>query len=399
MESAQNPLPQPGERLAAALAHFFTEWPMGDDKSALTTIAITDPGRPTGTLEIRAEEADALTALVVSEDTSYHNAHPDVDGPCGHCGGTGEPAGTRPAGELQHRLPTSGPGYAWRLQETVTTDGSDYALATVRYLVPCTVRSIIEAARKAVGSCPQLHDGAALIGLETGAISAAYTGGDCAGLPLYWDARATTLIYADGSRFPADLGDSEYDRLLTALSSSAPAQSGSHFLRVPLVREPTGEPVLVTVEATVHGPYLGLPTAPTQGPCSTYLFTRQTVCQIIDDLEADTRELTAVWEGDAVRFTWTAAHNGDSGTLLVLPDAHQRYPIGDGMWGWERWGSQLFATERQYAFVLGCTTYDSDIPDPSEPIGRNDFLRSRFEDDYLRGRAEARRLTVHHSES
>ncbi|MEZ0070077.1 hypothetical protein ABIA32_006129 [Streptacidiphilus sp. MAP12-20] len=149
----------------------------------------------------------------------------------------------------------------------------------------------------------------------------------------------------------------------------------------------------------MHGPYLGLPTKLPQDRSSTYLFSRQTVCQIIDDLSADTREVTAAWEGDAVRFTWTAAHDGDGGVLLVFPDAHQRYPIGDGMWCWEPWGSQLFASERQYAFVLGCTTYDSDIPSPSEPMDGNDYLRRNFEDDYLRGRAEARRLTLHRSDS
>ncbi|MEZ0070078.1 hypothetical protein ABIA32_006130 [Streptacidiphilus sp. MAP12-20] len=229
MEAEQNPALTPGSVLAQTLTHFFAEWPMcGDDTTAMTTITITDPGGPAHTLQLGAEETNALTTLVMNEDASYRISHPDIDGPCGHCGRTREPAGTSPAGELQHRATPSGRGYAGPLQRAVTADNGDYMLAPVRHLVPCADHRVIKAARDAISGIPQRHEGAALIGLETGAISAAYMGGDCAGIPLYWDARATTLIYADGSRFPADLGDSDYDRLLTALSDSVPAQSGSH---------------------------------------------------------------------------------------------------------------------------------------------------------------------------
>lgn len=381
----------PSTRLAQALAELFTEWPMGgedQDPALTTTITISAQGEPIRALDLRVKEADALTEIVRSEEATYRNSDPNIGGPCGHCGGTGKPAGIQAAGGLQGRTFNGEPGHHPHPREASVVDYSGFAATTVRYLIPCTDHRLIEAARDIVRGLPDMHDGAALIGLETGAISASWMGGDCFGIPLHWDGRATTLIYADGARFPVDLGDSLYDQVLTELSASIPATSGAHFLRVPLVREPVGAPVLLTVDATSYGPYLGLPTVASPGAYSAYLFTRPTVCQIIDDLEDDSSVMTAKWEGDALRFDWTTAHDGVGGSHLVLPDALMRYPLGD-LWAWQPCSELTALSDRQQAFALGCT---STIPSAS-------LLMPEFAKDFLRGREEVQRLTLGRSES
>jgi len=389
MDAVQKTELEPGMRLVQALADLFTEWPMGgrDQDADLTTITITEWDGVTLTLDLRAEETDALTAMVRSEEATYRNSHPDIAGPCGHCDGTGKPRGVQPAGGLQGPSLDGERGHHTSPGETSVTDYSGFAATTVRHLIPCTDHRLVKAARDAVRSIPNRHDGAALIGLETGAIGASWMGGDCFGLPLHWDGRATTLIYADGTRFPADLGDSQYDQVLTELSTTIPATSGAHFLRVPLVSEPVGAPVLLTADSTSYGPYLGQPTLASPGAYSAYLFTGPTVRQIINDLEDDSSAMTAEWEGDVLRFNWTTDHDGIGGTHLVLPDALMRYPIGDRLWAWRPWSEQTSSTKRQRAFALGCTE------DASTDLSQSELM-PEFMKDYLRGREEAQRLTL-----
>jgi hypothetical protein len=112
MEATRNDHPEPGAHLAAMLTRFFAEWPCGDDgDSAHAAIAITDRGGLTHALVIRAEEANALAELVRRECISYRNSHPDINGPCGHCGGNGKPplAAATPAGGRQQPALAAGP--------------------------------------------------------------------------------------------------------------------------------------------------------------------------------------------------------------------------------------------------------------------------------------------------
>jgi hypothetical protein len=381
----------PGTRLAQALAELFTEWPMGgedQDPALATVVTISAQGGPMRAQYLRATEADALTEMIRSEEATYRNSDPNIAGPCGHCGGTGKPAGVQAVGGLQGRTFSGEPGHHPHPGETGVVDYSGFAATTVRYPVPCTDHRLIKAARDAVRGFPDTFDGHALIGLETTAISGSVEGTDSSNSPLRWDGRLTTLIYANGRRFPADLGDSLYDQVLAEFSAAIPAASWAHYLRVPLVKDPVGAPVLLTVDATSYGPYLGLPTTASPGAYSAYLFTRPTVCQIIDDLEDDSSVMTAKWEGDALRFDWTTAHDGVGGTHLVLPDALMRYPLGD-LWTWQPCSELADLSDRQQAFALGCA---STIPSTS-------LLKPEFAQDFLRGREEVQQLTLGRSES
>lgn len=140
---------------------------------------------------------------------------------------------------------------------------------------------------------------------------------------------------------------------------------------------------LITLDSTAYGPYPAL--APDRlGAYDTLLFTRQGAQHIVDDLHRDACGLSAAWEGESLRFTWTTAYDGEGGTELVHPDRHSRYPIG-GRWPWMEWDDALAHTAGQRAFADGVR----ETLHPSRPV-----LPEGLRQLYDQGRAEAQRLTM-----
>ncbi|MFB8406795.1 hypothetical protein [Streptomyces sp. NPDC055912] len=141
---------------------------------------------------------------------------------------------------------------------------------------------------------------------------------------------------------------------------------------------------LLAPEASGHGPYIGLLPPGDLDPYAAPLFTRSTAQRIVDDLHSDACTLTASWEGEALRFTWSAAHDGDGGSNTVAPDAHGRYAIG-AMWPWNEWSADTPHTAEQSAYALGAVqafgAAGTTVPDGLAQL-------------YARGRADAHRLTV-----
>ncbi|MEO3976702.1 hypothetical protein [Streptomyces sp. CAU 1734] len=140
---------------------------------------------------------------------------------------------------------------------------------------------------------------------------------------------------------------------------------------------------LITVDSTAYGPYPGL--LPKElGAYDAPLFTRRSTQHIIDDLHRDACGLSAVWEGESLRFTWTKAYRGDTGTEIVHPDRHGRYAIG-GLWPWMVWDEALPHTAGQRAFADGVReACSAGVPVPPEGLRHL----------YDRGRAEAQSLTL-----
>ncbi len=140
---------------------------------------------------------------------------------------------------------------------------------------------------------------------------------------------------------------------------------------------------LITVESTAYGPYAGL--LPKElGRYDAPLFTRRGAQHIVDDLHRDACGLSAAWEGESLRFTWTKAYRGDDGTEVVHPDRHGRYAIG-GLWPWMEWDEELPHTAGQRAFADGVRQARS----PRGPVPP-EGLRHLYD----QGRAEAQSLTL-----
>ncbi|MFV8133171.1 hypothetical protein [Streptomyces syringium] len=141
---------------------------------------------------------------------------------------------------------------------------------------------------------------------------------------------------------------------------------------------------LFTVDGSSYGPYVALTTTPWWSPLDAFLFTRETVRQIVEDLHRDGCGLTAQWNGDDLTFTWDATYMDDPGTETISPDQHGRYAIG-GMWQWDEWDGALQPTAEQEAFALGAREYDS-----APSTGQLGNLATH----YQRGRDEARRVLL-----
>ncbi|MFF8994461.1 hypothetical protein ACF09H_31965 [Streptomyces sp. NPDC014983] len=141
---------------------------------------------------------------------------------------------------------------------------------------------------------------------------------------------------------------------------------------------------LITVDSTAYGPYAGL--LPKElGAFDAPLFTRRGAQHIVDDLLRDACGLSAAWEGESLRFTWTPAYRGDEGgTEVVHPDRHGRYAIG-GLWPWMEWDDDLPHTAGQRAFADGVREARA----PRGPV-LPDGLRHLYD----QGRAEAHSLTL-----
>ncbi|MFF4933382.1 hypothetical protein ACFY2H_31495 [Streptomyces griseofuscus] len=140
---------------------------------------------------------------------------------------------------------------------------------------------------------------------------------------------------------------------------------------------------LITVESTAYGPYAGL--LPKElGGYDAPLFTRRGAQHIVDDLHRDACGLSAAWEGESLRFTWTKAYRGDDGTEVVHPDRHGRYAIG-GLWPWMEWDEELPHTAGQRAFADGVRQARA----PRGPVPP-EGLRHLYD----QGRAEAQSLTL-----
>lgn len=140
---------------------------------------------------------------------------------------------------------------------------------------------------------------------------------------------------------------------------------------------------LITVDSTAYGPYAGL-LPNDHGAYAAPLFTRRGAQHIVDDLHRDACGLSAAWEGESLRFTWTKAYRGHKGTELVRPDQCGRYAIG-GLWPWMEWSEELPHTAGQRAFADGVR--EARAPrGPALPEG----LRHLYD----RGRAEAQNLTL-----
>jgi hypothetical protein len=268
------------------------------------------------------------------------------------------------------------------------TDATGTTSAIVRYVVPCTDKRVIAVVRDALTGWPATHNGSPLIGLEVAPLAAPgnlLPGGDWAYAGLFWDARQTTGLYADGARFHIQLGSRSYAYAL----SEIPVPSWAHVLRIPMVKPPVaGHPESVTFERTSYGPYVGLPVHPRASAYNDYLFSRSTVEDIINDLDAGAADVTGQWEGELLRFEWTEEGVEGRCQQLVLPDEHNRYPIG-GIWAWTPWDDQAPQRETQRAYALGATEYTSTV---TTHVGE-DLI-----EDYDRGREEANRLTLRRNE-
>ena len=111
-------------------------------------------------------------------------------------------------------------------------------------------------------------------------------------------------------------------------------------------------------------------------------------CKATNDLDAGHTDVTAQWEGELLRFAWSEDHDGVAGQHLVLPDEHDRYPIG-GLWTWVPWNDPIAQRPAQQAYAVGASEYTSPV---TTEFDGDLFL------DYLRGRVEASRLTLHRNE-
>ncbi|MFD7764127.1 hypothetical protein [Streptomyces microflavus] len=140
---------------------------------------------------------------------------------------------------------------------------------------------------------------------------------------------------------------------------------------------------LFTVEGSGYGPYVGLPLRDLWTPYTAHLFTRATAELIVRDMHGDDCGVTAEFAEDGtLTFTWTAAHDGDGGTIAARPDADGRYLIG-GLWSWDEWGDHVPHTAGQAAFAQGAAEYQADgsgaLPEPLDTL-------------YRQGRREAQTL-------
>ncbi|MFJ2217893.1 hypothetical protein ACIQVO_36240 [Streptomyces sp. NPDC101062] len=140
---------------------------------------------------------------------------------------------------------------------------------------------------------------------------------------------------------------------------------------------------LITVDCTAYGPYAGL-LLKELGSYDAPLFTRRGAQHIVDDLHRDACGLSAFWEGESLRFTWTKAYREDDGTEVVHPDRHGRYAIG-GLWPWMEWDEELPHTAGQRAFADGVR--EARAPRGTVPP---EGLRHLYD----QGRAEAQGLMV-----
>ncbi|WP_217226030.1 hypothetical protein [Streptomyces anulatus] len=139
----------------------------------------------------------------------------------------------------------------------------------------------------------------------------------------------------------------------------------------------------IAADSTAYGPYAGL--LPKElGAYEAPLFTRRGAQHIIDDLHRDASGLSATWEGESLRFTWTTDYLDTNGTEIVHPDRHGRYAIG-GLWPWMEWDEDLPHTAGQRAFADGVREA-SRVGVAGPPEG----LRHLYD----QGRAEAQSLTL-----
>jgi len=92
----------------------------------------------------------------------------------------------------------------------------------------------------------------------------------------------------------------------------------------------------VTIDGSNHGPYVGESSSQTLGGYEKIRFDRETVQQILQDLTADAGELHGTLQGNQLRFTWSAGHDGIGGEETALPGPDGLYPVG-GLWAWEAW--------------------------------------------------------------
>ncbi|WP_331759261.1 hypothetical protein [Streptomyces anulatus] len=133
---------------------------------------------------------------------------------------------------------------------------------------------------------------------------------------------------------------------------------------------------LLTVEASAYGPYVAQPVSALPGPYDARLFTRRTAELIVADLHRDRCGMRGEFdkEGGALKFTWTADHDGTGGTQVIRPDAAGRYLIG-GLWQWDQWSDEVPATEGQHTFAQGAVEFRQDdasgtFPEPLIPLYR-----------------------------
>ncbi|MFE7531146.1 hypothetical protein ACFU7Y_36370 [Kitasatospora sp. NPDC057542] len=173
-------------RLAAsALRELFRDYPTDPDETSgavVLTITATASGEQ-HRLELQPGQADWMRQLAEAEASSCHRAHPDQDGQCGHCNGTGK-ASANPTVQSA----TSYPGHATHFTEQV------FALAAEAGLHPTSSKpyrgawriyldakagpqslcgSIMVGARSGRILRAQLvHDGGAKVANHTGAVQA-----------------------------------------------------------------------------------------------------------------------------------------------------------------------------------------------------------------------------------